>query len=106
MNPAAKQSSIAPSCVIKSSCRRSAALLSAVFLCCAGALKVAAAQPEVATLTFNSSSQQTPLGTNGQPAWLQGVEQDGGEFIDNPPCWHASDDQPAGRGRLALDIDH
>jgi hypothetical protein len=106
MNPVTKCACILQSSASKPPWRAGATLLCAAFLCCAGALEVAAVQPEVATLTFNSSSQQTPLGTNGQPAWLQGVEQDGGEFTDNPPCWHASDDQPAGRGRLALDIDH
>lgn len=81
------------------------ALLSAGLLYGMGESKVCAAQPAVATLTFSSSSQQTPLGTNSQPAWLQALEQDGGEFIDNPACWHVDSGQPAGRGRLALVID-
>ena len=97
--------SIARFTVIKSACVLAANFWLVVFLCCASALKVAAVQPEVASLTFNSSSQQTPLGTNSQPAWLQAVEQDGGEFVDNPSCWHVAADQPAGRGRLALVID-
>jgi hypothetical protein len=82
-----------------------AALLSAGLLYGAGESKVSAVQPAVATLTFSSSSQQTPLGTNSQPPWLQAVEQDGGEFIDNPACWHVAATQPPGCGRLALVVD-
>jgi len=88
-----------------SSWRQVVLWVSVTILCCGSASKVGAVQPEVATLTFNSSSQQTPLGTNSQPAWLQAVEQEGGEFIDNPACWHVDAGLPAGRGRLALIVD-
>jgi hypothetical protein len=74
-------------------------------LCILNAASLIAVQPEVAELNFSSQSQISPLGTNALPSWFQAVEQDGGQYIDDPLCWHVDASQPAGRGRLALSID-
>src|SRR5688572_10243574 len=63
-----------------------------------------AVEPEFAELSFSAQSQQKPFDTN-TPRWLLALEQDGGTFIDEPPCWHVETSAPAGRGRLVLSID-
>jgi hypothetical protein len=62
-----------------------------------------AAEPEVAQLSFDARFPQTS--TNGLPAWIVGVSQQGGSFTDDPKCWHVPATQPVGTGRLAVRLD-
>jgi hypothetical protein len=64
-----------------------------------------AIEPQVAELSFDGSFRKNPTGTNSIPAWIQAVEQEGGEFLDHPPCWHVAESNPPGRGRLSVVID-
>ncbi len=62
-----------------------------------------AVEPEVAQLSFDAGFPQTS--TNGWPAWIVRVEQQGGEFADHPKCWHVPATQPVGVGRLLVTLD-
>ena len=64
-----------------------------------------AVEAEVAELVFDGSCAQSPEGTNSLPKWIRIVEQQNGEFADQPACWHVDSSQPAGNGRLSLVLD-
>src|ERR1051325_9900448 len=49
-----------------------------------------AVEPEVAEIVFNSSRAQATGATNGLPAWVHAIEQEDGEFLDDPPCWNVA----------------
>ena len=38
-------------------------------------------------------------------AWIASVEQQGGEFLDEPRCWHVAASAAEGVGRLAIALD-
>jgi hypothetical protein len=80
-------------------------LISAAIIGGIRVLQGLAAEPQVIELTFDHQPRQTSQGTNVTATWVTAVEQDGGEFIDEPPCWHVENSQPLGRGRLVLSLD-
>jgi hypothetical protein len=67
-------------------------------------LAAMAAQPEAAELTFDSRWTQ-PSATNGLPAWVRGVDQQGGFFADQPGRWQVGAEEAKGVGRLVIVLD-
>lgn len=69
---------------------------------------VAAIEPEVAVLAFDSLSVETfhhPQAEDALPPWILGIEQEGGRFLDQPHCWYVEESQPVGHGRLSILLD-
>jgi hypothetical protein len=70
------------------------------------ALPVFAAEPVVVELSFDSGfNNPKVLAEEGAPDWMKSIEQQGGQFIDEPKSWQVEASQPEGVGRLAITID-
>lgn len=65
-----------------------------------------AAEPEVAELSFDRRFENpTTFATVPKPAWITGVEQQGGAFVDDPRAWQVAATAPEGTGRLTITVD-
>jgi hypothetical protein len=58
-------------------------------------------EPEVAAISFDSRCSEA---TN-YPSWITTVEQQDGQFFDDPPCWKADATLLVGVGRVSIVID-
>jgi len=64
------------------------------------------AEPQIAKLCFDPSFDRPDvLATAGQPAWILGVEQREGRYLESPPSWQIGEDAPEGEGRISITID-
>jgi concanavalin A-like lectin/glucanase superfamily protein len=80
-----------------------------VLLSIAAAVRFAVAatvEPEVAELTFDRRFEKSDaLAEAHQPAWITNVEQQGGQFLDDPRGWQVAASAPEGIGRLMIAVD-
>ena len=66
----------------------------------------AAVTPQVAELSFDKRFEKAgAIPDTEVPAWVAGVEQQGGAFLDEPKCWHVAATGKEGAGRLAIALD-
>ena len=64
------------------------------------------AEPETAELSFDRRFEIAATFAGVQrPAWVTGVEQQGGRFLDEPHSWQVAGTTPEGVGRLAITLD-
>ena len=84
--------------------RLSSLIVSAVAAC---SLAVAATlQPDVAELSFDRRFEKPDaLAEAKLPAWIAKVEQQGGQFLDDPHAWEVAAAAAEGVGRLSITID-
>jgi hypothetical protein len=62
--------------------------------------------PEIAKLLFGPALETTAASTpEDRPAWVLGVEQKGGQFVETPPAWQVGGEVPDGDGQIAIRID-
>ncbi len=60
----------------------------------------------VVNLPFDRQAEQPGWLRNIQaPAWITGIEQNGGRFLDEPKCWHVLPRAADGVGKLIISID-
>ena len=78
-------------------------------LCLIAVLQCALAdtvEPEVAELSFDRLFENpATFATVPKPAWVVGVEQQGGSFLDDPHSWQVAASAPEGTGRLTISLD-
>lgn len=69
-------------------------------------LPAVAFEPEVTNLVFDRTIEQ-PAGLKAAeaPEWITKVEQQGGEFRNEPKCWEVLPSQPEGVGRMTISLD-
>lgn len=78
-------------------------LLWAVLLPCAQAATVA---PEVAELSFGSHWAGGEIPADAKlPAWITGIQQQGGEFVNEPHAWKVEATAAQGTGRMEISLD-
>lgn len=62
--------------------------------------------PEIAKLLFGPALETAaPAPSEDRPAWVLGVEQKGGQFVETPPAWQVGGEAPDGDGQIAIQID-
>lgn len=62
--------------------------------------------PEIAKLLFGPALETAPATpSEDRPAWVLGVEQKGGQFVETPPAWQVGSEAPDGDGQIAIRID-
>lgn len=64
------------------------------------------ASPEIAKLLFGPALESTDgTATDDRPAWILGVEQKGGRYLETPPAWQVEGSAPEGDGQIEIQID-
>lgn len=62
--------------------------------------------PEIAKLLFGPALEAAATApSEDRPAWVLGVEQKGGQFVETPPAWQVGSEAPDGDGQIAIRID-
>lgn len=65
-----------------------------------------AVAPQVTELNFDKRFEKAgEVSVTRAAEWIAGVEQQGGEFLDQPRCWHVGAAAKQGVGRLAVALD-
>jgi len=64
------------------------------------------ASPEIAKLLFGPALEGTRDTVPGdRPAWILGVGQKGGRYVEEPPAWQVESSAPEGDGQIEIRID-
>ena len=68
--------------------------------------QAATVAPEVAELSFGSHWAGGQIPANAKlPAWITGVQQEGGEFVNEPHAWKVEATAAKGTGRMEITLD-
>ena len=71
-----------------------------------GSILTQAAEPTVAELSFSRRYETAAgLATITRPAWITGVTQQGGSFVDEPASWQVAATAADGAGKLSISVD-